>query len=55
MSNNLLLVTADQFSALFKPTEGYRVYSAKGKGEAVVRADEKTVTAFLDLESEKFF
>src|SRR6185436_1150339 len=60
MSNNLLLVTAD---ALFGKKlsssleqEGYRVYTAKGKGEAVVRADEQNCsTAFLDLElGEKF-
>src|SRR5262245_46910422 len=60
MSNNLLLVTAD---ALFGKKlassleqEGYRVYTAKGKGEAVVRADEQNcATAFLDLElGEKF-
>jgi REP element-mobilizing transposase RayT/CheY-like chemotaxis protein len=60
MTNNLLLVTAD---ALFAKRlsagleqEGYRVYAAKGKGEAVVRADEQNcATAFLDLElGEKF-
>jgi len=60
MSNNLLLVTAD---ALFGKKlssnleqEGYRVYTAKGKGEAVVRADEQNCSsAFLDLElGEKF-
>lgn len=36
--------------------EGYRLYVAKGKGEAVVRADEQNCsTAFLDLElGEKF-
>ena len=60
MTNNLLLVTAD---ALFAKKlaasleqEGYRVHTAKGKGEAVVRADEQNCsTAFLDLElGEKF-
>ncbi len=60
MSNNLLLVTADgMFAKRFSSNleqEGYRVYSAKGKGEAVVRADEQNCsTAFLDLElGEKF-
>ena len=60
MSNNLLLVTGDALFA--KKTsanleqEGYRVYAAKGKGEAVVRADEQNCpTALLDLElGEKF-
>lgn len=60
MTNNLLLVTAD---ALFArrlaaslEQEGYRVHTAKGKGEAVVRADEQNcASAFLDLElGEKF-
>lgn len=60
MTNNLLLVTAD---ALFAKKlsagleqEGYRVHAAKGKGEAVVRADEQNCsTALLDLElGEKF-
>lgn len=60
MNNNLLLVTAD---ALFAKKlsagleqEGYRVHTAKGKGEAVVRADEQNCsTTFLDLElGEKF-
>ncbi|MEP7136899.1 MAG: hypothetical protein ABI904_18390, partial [Chloroflexota bacterium] len=60
MSNNLLLVTADGMFARRLSTsleqEGYRVYTAKGKGEAVVRADEQNcVSAFLDLElGEKF-
>lgn len=60
MSNNLLIVTADAMFARRLSTsleqEGYRVYVAKGKGEAVVRADEQNCsTAFLDLElSEKF-
>ena len=55
MTNNLLLVTAD---ALFArkltaslEQEGYRLHVAKGKGEAVVRADEQNCSsAFLDLE-----
>jgi len=60
MSNNLLIVTADAMFAKRLSTsleqEGYRLYVAKGKGEAVVRADEQNCsTAFLDLElSEKF-
>ena len=60
MSNNLLIVTTDAMFAKRLSTsleqEGYRVYAAKGKGEAVVRADEQNCsTAFLDLElSEKF-
>ena len=60
MSNNLLLVTADgMFAKRFSSNleqEGYRVFSAKGKGEAVVRADEQNCsTALLDLElGEKF-
>jgi REP element-mobilizing transposase RayT/CheY-like chemotaxis protein len=60
MTNNLLLVTGDalfakKLSASLEQ-EGYRVYVAKGKGEAVVRADEQNCpTAFLDLElGEKF-
>ena len=60
MTNNLLLVTADalfakKLSASLEK-EGYRVHTAKGKGEAVVRADEQNCsTAFLDLElGEKF-
>jgi CheY-like chemotaxis protein len=60
MTNNLLLVTADglfakRLSASLE-REGYRLYVAKGKGEAVVRADEQNCsTAFLDLEpGEKF-
>ena len=60
MSNNLLLVTADglfgkKLSSSLEQ-EGYRVNTAKGKGEAVVRADEQNCsTAFLDLElGEKF-
>ncbi len=60
MTNNLLLVTSD---ALFAKRlsaslerEGYRLHTAKGKGEAVVRADEQNCsTAFLDLDQgEKF-
>jgi len=60
MTNNLLIVTADGMFAKRLSTsleqEGYRLYVAKGKGEAVVRADEQNCsTAFLDLElSEKF-
>jgi len=60
MTNNLLLITADAMFARKLTTgleqEGYRVHSAKGKGEAVVRADEQNcATAFLDLElGEKF-
>src|SRR5689334_12758331 len=60
MSNNLLLVTGDglfakRLSASLEQ-EGYRLHSAKGKGEAVVRADEQNcTTAFLDLDlGEKF-
>ncbi len=60
MTNNLLLVTADSLFAKRLSSsleqEGYRLYSAKGKGEAVVRADEQNCsTAFLDLDlGEKF-
>jgi REP element-mobilizing transposase RayT/CheY-like chemotaxis protein len=55
MSNNLLLVTADTLFAKRLATsleqEGYRLHAAKGKGEAVVRADEQNcTTAFLDLD-----
>src|SRR5215510_5224104 len=60
MSNNLLLVTADtlfakRLSASLEQ-EGYRTHVAKGKGEAVVRADEQNCSsAFLDLDfGEKF-
>ena len=60
MTNNLLLVTADglfakRLSASLEQ-EGYRLSVAKGKGEAVVRADEQNCsTAFLDLDlGEKF-
>ena len=60
MTNNLLLVTSDamfakRLSASLEQ-EGYRIHVAKGKGEAVVRADEQNCsTAFLDLElGEKF-
>ena len=55
MTNNLLLVTADglfakRLSASLEQ-EGYRLHTAKGKGEAVVRADEQNCSsAFLDLE-----
>ncbi len=60
MNNNLLLVTADPVFAKRITTsleqEGYRVHLVKGKGEAVVRADEQNcATAFLDLDmGEKF-
>ena len=60
MTNNLLLVTADTLFAkrltASLEQEGYRLHSAKGKGEAVVRADEQNCsTAFLDLDlGEKF-
>ena len=60
MTSNLLLVTADGlFAKILSGSleqEGYRVYAAKGKGEAVVRADEQNCsTALLDLElGEKF-
>lgn len=60
MTNNLLLVTSDAMFAKRLSTsleqEGYRVHTAKGKGEAVVRADEQNCsTAFLDVElGEKF-
>jgi REP element-mobilizing transposase RayT/CheY-like chemotaxis protein len=55
MSNNLLLVTADGLFAkrltASLEQEGYRLHSAKGKGEAVVRADEQNcTTALLDLD-----
>src|SRR5215204_3291495 len=60
MTTNLLLVTGDGMFAKRLSTnlerEGYRLYVAKGKGEAVVRADEQNCSsAFLDLElGEKF-
>ncbi len=60
MTNNLLLVTADSLFAKRLSTsleqEGYRLSIAKGKGEAVVRADEQNCSsAFLDLDlGEKF-
>jgi len=55
MGNNLLLITADGLFAKRLSTsleqEGYRLHSAKGKGEAVVRADEQNCdTALLDLD-----
>ena len=60
MTSNLLIVTADalfakRLSANLEQA-GYRLYTAKGKGEAVVRADEQNCSsAFLDLElGEKF-
>jgi len=60
MSTNLLLVTADAMFAKRLSTNleqtGYRLSTAKSKGEAVVRANEQNCsTAFLDLElGEKF-
>ena len=55
MAKDLLLVTADaNFAKVSAPgirEEGYRVHIAKGKGEAVVRADEENCTlAFLDMD-----
>lgn len=55
MSKDLLLVTADTYFAKILlqglEQEGYRLYTAKGKGEAVVRADEGNCTlAFLDAD-----
>ncbi len=55
MSRDLLLVTADaNFAKVLHQglqKEGYRVHVAKGKGEAVVRADEENCTlAFLDMD-----
>ena len=53
MNKNLLLVTADAYFAKILlqslEREGYRVHVAKGKGEAVVRADEQNCPlALLD-------
>src|SRR5512134_1652534 len=55
MPKNLLLVTADaNFAKVLLQglgQEGHRVHVVKGKGEAVVRADENNCTlAFLDLD-----
>jgi len=55
MTNSLLLVTADtNFSRVLLhglEREGYRVHVVKGKGEAVVRADEQNCSlAFLDMD-----
>ena len=55
MAKSLLLVTADhnfgQVLLYGLEQAGYSAYIAKGKGEAVVRADEKNCElAFLDLD-----
>src|SRR5215216_4593821 len=55
MAKDLLLVTTDaNFAKVLLQgleREGYRVHVAKGKGEAVVRADEENCTlAFLDMD-----
>ncbi|NWG08252.1 MAG: IS200/IS605 family transposase [Chloroflexi bacterium] len=55
MNKNLLLVSADTYftKVLLQSLEreGYRVHTAKGKGEAVVRADEQNCSlAFLDMD-----
>ena len=55
MAKDLLLVTTDaNFAKVLLQgleREGYRVHVAKGKGEAVVRADEENCTlAFLDTD-----
>src|SRR5688572_745476 len=55
MVKDLLLVTTDaNFAKVLLQglgKEGYRVHVAKGKGEAVVRADEENCTlAFLDMD-----
>jgi len=55
MVKDLLLVTADvNFAKVLLQgleKEGYRAHLAKGKGEAVVRADEENCTvAFLDMD-----
>jgi REP element-mobilizing transposase RayT/CheY-like chemotaxis protein len=55
MAKDLLLVTTDaNFAKVLLQglgKEGYRVHVAKGKGEAVVRADEENCTlAFLDMD-----
>jgi len=55
MTKSLLLVTADtNFAKVLLQgleQEGYRVHVAKGKGEAVIRADEENCSlAFLDMD-----
>ncbi|HET9589718.1 MAG TPA: IS200/IS605 family transposase [Anaerolineales bacterium] len=55
MAKDLLLVTTDTYFAKVLlqglGREGYRLHVARGKGEAVVRADEGNCTlAFLDME-----
>lgn len=55
MTNNLLLLSADtSFAQVLLhglEQEGYRVHIVKGKGEAVVRADEANCSlAFLDMD-----
>jgi REP element-mobilizing transposase RayT len=55
MSKDLLLVTTDaNFAKVLLQglgKEGFRIHVAKGKGEAVVRADEENCTlAFLDMD-----
>jgi len=55
MAKNLLLVTADMnFSRVLLQgleQEGHRVHVVKGKGEAVIRADQENCSlAFLDLD-----
>src|SRR5688572_22442702 len=55
MAKDLLLVTTDaNFAKVLLQglgKEGYRVHVAKGRGEAVVRADEENCTlAFLDMD-----
>jgi REP element-mobilizing transposase RayT len=55
MTKSLLLVSADtRFTNVLLyglEQEGYRVYIVKGKGEAVVRADEQNCSlAFLDMD-----
>ncbi|MCI0610700.1 MAG: hypothetical protein L0Z71_16770, partial [Anaerolineae bacterium] len=55
MTNSLLLVSADtSFAQVLLhglEQEGYRVHIVKGKGEAVVRADEANCSlAFLDMD-----
>lgn len=55
MAKNILLVTADaNFARVLLQgleQEGYRLHVVKGKGEAIVRADEENCSlAFLDLD-----
>ncbi|HJR81094.1 MAG TPA: IS200/IS605 family transposase [Anaerolineales bacterium] len=55
MAKDLLLVSTDTYFAKVLrqglEQEGYRVHVAKGKGEAVVRADERNCSlAFLDMD-----